>query len=160
MEISPNLPFSQAFDFASEAVAERFQNPFWKVKEFFVGFRLRRAIKEVKQFGRRIVSVAARQREVTKRGGVATTTTMTCLEKKFTEGEIDGTSKRRMTADPSSSPIKESENLINSLLDHIDDQQIVSDAAMNYLSAGFLFPPPPPLLFLPLSSLFFLKKFL
>lgn len=134
MEISPNLPFSQAFDFASEAVAERFQNPFWKLKEFFLGSQLRRAIKEIKQFGRRIVSVAALQRGA-KRG------VTTCQEKKFIE-DINGTSKLR-TADATSSPIKESENLINSLLDHIDDQQIVADAAMNYLSAGLFYSPFP-----------------
>ncbi len=142
MEISPNLPFSQAFDFASEAVAERFQNPFWKLKEFFVGSQLRRAIKEVKQFGRRIVSVAALQRGA-KRG------VTTCQEKKFIEN-INGTSKLR-TADATSSPIKESENLINSLLDHIDDQQIVADAAMNYLSAGSFYCPFPSSIYLFIS---------
>lgn len=129
MDISPNLPFSQAFDFASEAVAERFQNPFWKLKEFFVGSQLRAAMEEVRQFGRSIVSVASLQRA--KRGGVMAT----CKEK-FTE-DINGTASKPMT-DSISSPIKESENLINSLLDHIDDQQIVADAAMNYLSAGLL----------------------
>lgn len=132
MEMSPNLPFSRAFDFASEAVAERFQNPFWKLKEFFVGFRLRAAIKEVKQFGRSIVSVAALQR--TKRG-------VTACQEKFT-GEITGSN---LNKEATSSPIKESENLINSLLDHIDDQQIVADAAMNYLSAGSFSPSPFPL---------------
>lgn len=136
MEISPNLPFSQAFDYASEAVAERFQNPFWKFKEFFfVGSQLRVAIREVKQFGRRIVSVAALQRA--KRGGAGIVKTTTCEEKFIEEEEgISGTSKPR--TDIISSPLKESENLINSLLDHIDDQQIVADAAMNYLSAGLI----------------------
>lgn len=136
MEISPNLPFSQAFDFASEAVAERFQNPFWKLKEFFVGSQLRRAIKEVKKFGRRIVSVAALQREAKRRGMT------TCQEEKFIDEDINGTNKLR-TANARSSPINESENLINSLLDHIDDQQIVADAAMNYLSAGLFYSPFP-----------------
>lgn len=141
MEISPNLPFSQAFDFASEAVAERFQNPFWKLKEFFVGSQLRRAIKEVKQFGRRIVSVAALQREA-KRGMT------TCQEKKFIGEDINGTTNNLRTADATSSPINESENLINSLLDHIDDQQIVADAAMNYLSAGLFYSPFPSSIYL------------
>ena len=131
MEMSPNLPFSRAFDFASEGVAERFQNPFWKLKEFFVGFRLRAAIKEVRQFGRSIVSVAALQRA--KRG-------VTTCQEKFIE-EITGS---KLNKEATSSPIKESENLINSLLDHIGDQQIVADAAMNYLSAGLFTPPPPP----------------
>ena len=129
MDISPNLPFSQAFDFASEAVAERFQNPFWKLKEFFVGSQLRGAMREVRQFGCSIVSLASLQR--VKRGGV----TATCQEK-FIE-DINGTASKPRT-DSIPSPIKESENLINSLLDHIDDQQIVADAAMNYLSAGLL----------------------
>lgn len=136
MEMSPNLPFSRAFDFASEAVAERFQNPFWKLKEFFVGSRVRAAIKEVKQFGRSIVSVAALQRA--KRG-------VTACQEKFI-GEFSGS---KLNKEATSSPIKESENLINFLLDHIDDQQIVADAAMNYLSAGlsslpFPFSPPSP----------------
>lgn len=132
MEMSPNLPFSRAFDFASEAVAERFQNPVWKLKEFFVGSRLRAAIKEVKQFGRSIVSVAALQRA--KRG-------VTTGQEKFIEG-MTGT---KLNKEATSSPIKESENLINFLLDHIDDQQIVADAAMNYLSAGLSSPFLPPL---------------
>lgn len=123
MEMSPSLPFSRAFDFASEAVAERFQNPLWKLKEFFAGFQLRAAIKEVKQFGRIIVSVAALQRA--KRG------VTTCQEKC-----VGGRTGSKLSKEGKSSPIKESENLINSLLDHIDDQQIVADAAMNYLSAG------------------------
>lgn len=141
MDISPNLPFSQAFDFASEAVAERFQNPFWKLKEFFVGSQLRAAMKEVRQFGQSIVSVASLQRA--KRGGVTATG-----QEKFIE-DLNGTAIKPMT-DSISSPIKESENLIISLLDHIDDQQIVADAAMNYLSAGLLNSP-----FLLLSTFYF-----
>lgn len=130
MDMSPKLPFSQAFDSASEAVAERFQNPFWKLKEFFFGSRLRGAIKEIKQFGRSIVSVAALRR--------ANREVTTCQEK-FID-EIMGSKSKDAT-----SPIKESENLIDSLLDHIDDQQVVADAAINYLSAGLFLPPPPPI---------------
>ena len=109
MDMPGSLPFSKAFDFASGVTAQRFQNPFYKFKEFFVGAPLRRAVLEVKTCGRKIVSAA--------------------VEKRGDEESLKGSS----TAD-SVDPLKN--NLINSLLDHIEDQQVVADAAMNYLSAG------------------------
>ena len=103
-----SLPFSRSFDFASGATGERFQNPFWKLKEALFGIHLRKAVFEVKSFGNGIVSAAIKKRQ-TKNG-----------------------SRNRDI-------IKEyppKNNLIDSLLDHIDDHQTVADAAMNYLSAG------------------------
>ena len=100
MDMPASLPFSKSFDFASGATGERFQNPFWKLKEFILGVPLRRAVFEVKTFGNSIVSAA-----IQKRGN-------------------------RENSDPLKN------NLINSLLDHIDDNEVVADAAMNYLSAG------------------------
>ena len=103
-----SLPFSRSFDFASGAIGERFQNPFWKLKEAVFGIHFRRAVFEVKSFGNGIVFAAIKKRQ-TKNG-----------------------SRNRDT-------IKEyppKNNLIDSLLDHIDDHQTVADAAMNYLSAG------------------------
>ena len=104
-----SIPFSKAFDFASGVTAQRFQNPFYKVKEFFFGTPLRRAVHEVKTFGRKIVSAAVQKRE-------------------------HDENLRDASIVESVDPLKN--NLINSLLDHIEDQRVVADAAMNYLSAG------------------------
>lgn len=109
MDMPASLPFSKSFDLASGATGERFQNPFWKLKEFVFGAPLRKAVSEVKTFGISIVSAAIQKRK-----------------------NEDGASKNDIVKD--SDPLQN--NLINSLLDHIDDHQIVADAAMNYLSAG------------------------
>lgn len=104
-----SLPFSQSFDFASGATGDRFQNPFWKLKEFFLGAPLRKAVSDVKVFGGSIVSAAVQKRQ----------------------NEIGS---RKTVRGESFDALQD--NLINSLLDHIDDHQVVADAAMNYLSAG------------------------
>jgi len=109
MDIPGSLPFSKAFDFASGAIGERFQNPFWKLKEMVFGGRLRRAVLEVKNFGQMIVSNAVQQRK---------------------------TKTKSAQSQPSKDLDVSRHNLIDSLLDHLDDHQIVADAAMNYLSAG------------------------
>ena len=109
MDIPGSLPFSKAFDFASGAIGERFQNPFWKLKELFFGSRLRKAVSEVKHFGQTIVANAVEQRK-------------TKSENTEDQENSDLTVKRS--------------NLIDSLLDHLQDHQIVADAAMNFLSAG------------------------
>ena len=113
MDMPASLPFSQSFDFASGATGERFQNPFWKIKEFIFGAPFRKAILEVKRFGHEIVSAAVSKREKISKGS-------------------------EKTKDKSPNGLQS--NLIDSLLDHIEDHQIVADAAMNYLSAGSLFP--------------------
>ena len=109
MDMPASLPFSKSFDFASGATAERFQNPFWKLKEFFFGAPLQRAVTDIKVFGRRIVSAAVQKRQEER--GLSSYDTV-------------------KNADPLRN------NLINSLLDNIEDHQMVADAAMNYLSAG------------------------
>ena len=103
MDMPATLPFSKAFDFASGAIGERFQNPFYKLKEFLFGAPLRKSIHEVKTFGSCIVSAAVQKRK-----------------EHVDAGSVD--------------PLQN--NLINSLLDNIEDHDIVADAAMNYLSAG------------------------
>ncbi|KAL8668287.1 MAG: hypothetical protein Q9168_007082 [Polycauliona sp. 1 TL-2023] len=108
MDIPASLPFSKAFDLASGAIGDRFQNPFWKIKEFILGASLRRAFFEVKRFGNNIVSSTVEKRA------------RSTVTKDRSEGKVD--------------PVQD--NLINSLLDHIPDHQVVADAAMNYLSAG------------------------
>ena len=109
MDMPASLPFSKAFDFASGAVGDRFQNPFWKVKEFVSGAPLRRAVLEVKRFGDGIVSRAQSKRH---------------------NGTVDRQEKK------GDGLVALNGNLIDSLLDHISDHRVVSDAAMNYLSAG------------------------
>ena len=107
MDIPATLPFSKAFDFASGAVGDRFQNPFYKLKELIWGTPFRKAVAEVKRFGDSIVSKAVQARDDIGAGNA----------------EHKGSNLLQ-------------NNLINSLLDHIDDHRVVADAAMNYLSAG------------------------
>ena len=107
MDIPASLPFSKAFDFASGVIGDRFQNPFYKLKEFIWGAPFRRAVAEVKRFGDSIVSKAVRARDNT---------------------------KAENAGHKAANPLQN--NLINALLDHIDDHRVVADAAMNYLSAG------------------------
>ncbi|MCJ1352670.1 MAG: hypothetical protein MMC33_002654 [Icmadophila ericetorum] len=103
MDIDGSMPFSKSFDFASGQITARFTNPFWKAKELFFGAKMRKAVTEVKSFGRKIVAGAVAKRK----------------------GEIPETGDELLK-----------NNLINALLDHIDDHQVVADAAMNFLSAG------------------------
>lgn len=112
MDMPASLPFSKAFDFASGATGERFQNPFWRIKEFLLGAPFRKAIYEVKRFGENIVAAAVQKRESRLKASQET---------------------KAKVVDPLQN------NLIDSLLDHIKDHHIVADAAMNYLSAGMLF---------------------
>ena len=114
MDMHGSLPFSKAFDFASGAIGERFQNPFWKLKELLLGTRLRKAVFKVRSFGNAIVSAA--------------------VQKRKDEG-ANGEKLSITGVDPLRS------NLIDSLLDNIKDHQVVADAAMNYLSAGERLPP-------------------
>ena len=108
MDMPSSLPFSKAFDFASGGTGERFQNPFWRFKEYLFGARLQRAVAEVKRFGDEVVTTAVRNRE-----------------QSAPLPEKDNSDALRS-------------NLIDSLLDHIEDRMVVRDAAMNYLSAGML----------------------
>ncbi|KAI4214734.1 MAG: hypothetical protein LQ351_002810 [Letrouitia transgressa] len=110
MDMPASLPFSKAFDYASAAIGDRFQNPFWRIKEFLLGTSLRRAVVEVKHFGNTIVSSTVQKRQK-----------LTILSE---------SSEPRKGGSPLQA------NLINSLLDHISDHRVVADAAMNYLSAG------------------------
>ncbi len=105
MEMHSDDEFTVAFDYASGATTERFQNPLWPVTEVFLGSRLRNSIAIVKAFGKRIVAKAVADR----REGVPAS----C-------GKLDQISG----------------SLIQSLLDAIDDEKLVADAALNYLSAG------------------------
>jgi hypothetical protein len=111
MEMHNTDPFSTSFDYASGKTGERFQNPLWQITEFFFGGKFKRSVATVKEFGSVIIANAIEARE----------------------------NKATSTAD-SQGPLDEvdaiSGSLINSLLDSIQDRQVVADAALNYLSAG------------------------
>ena len=109
MDMHSSDPFSKAFDFASGCITDRFTNPFWKLKELVFGNRLRKNIKNIREFGRKIVSASLEKRQILR-------------------GESP-----HSTAYGERLP---QNNLINALLDNIKDHQEVADAAMNFLSAG------------------------
>ena len=62
MDIDTSSPFSHAFDYASDQVGLRFQNPLYQVTELFTGSKFRASIAKVKAFGQQIVA-NARQRQ-------------------------------------------------------------------------------------------------
>ncbi|KAH7346474.1 cytochrome P450 [Rhexocercosporidium sp. MPI-PUGE-AT-0058] len=105
MDIHNSDPVSKAFDYASGATGERFQNPLWQISEIFLGGTFRDSVAQVKAFGSMIVANAIQTR------------------------------KSKMTGTDSPLDLM-SGTLINSLLDSIDDRDLVADAALNYLSAG------------------------
>ncbi|PVH87676.1 cytochrome P450 [Cadophora sp. DSE1049] len=105
MDIHNSDPFSKAFDYASGATGQRFQNPLWQISEIFLGERFRDSVAQVKAFGSMIVANAIQTR------------------------------KNKTTETDSALDVM-SGSLINSLLDSIDDQDMVADAVLNYLSAG------------------------
>jgi len=107
MDMHNSDAFSSAFDFASGKTGERFQNPLWQVTELFMGSQFRKAVREVRSFGAAIVANAVASRQSNR--------------------DIDTQSKMSKAM---------SGSLVYSLLDSIDDHQVVADAALNYLSAG------------------------
>ncbi|CAK7225885.1 hypothetical protein SBRCBS47491_006040 [Sporothrix bragantina] len=127
MEMHADDEFTMAFDYASGATTERFQNPLWFITEAIAGSAdLRKSLEVVKAFGRHIVSTAVADRDA-QHGG-----------------SKDGIGSNKQTSyitahstSAAESKINEvSGSLIQSLLDAISDQEIVADAALNYLSAG------------------------
>lgn len=103
MEMHADDDFTVAFEQASGATAERFQNPLWMATEIFTGRRMRGSLATIRDYGRRIVASAVVDRAV--------------MEGDKTRPDTPG-------------------SLIQSLLDSIGDEQLVADAALNYLSAG------------------------
>jgi cytochrome P450 len=112
MEMHVHDDFTKAFEFASGATAERFQNPLWQLTELVSpsGYKLRRSINIIRSYGKRIVSnaISARQNATAE------------LSDKTDHGALDQVSG----------------SLIQSLLDSIGDEKLVADSALNYLSAG------------------------
>ena len=106
MELDASHPFSAAFDYASDQIGRRFQNPMYPVTEFLFGSRLRRALAEVHAFGQKIVNKAKQQRS------------RDAFESIFSNEE----------------PVFDT--LIDSLIEAFRDPSIVADSALNFLSAG------------------------
>ncbi|KAL9945125.1 hypothetical protein ACHAO3_006856 [Verticillium nonalfalfae] len=105
--------FSKAFDHASGATAERFQNPLWFITEIFFGGTLRKNLQVVKSYGAKMVDKAVRDRK--------------SASTPFTGGSETGIADKSQHIEGS---------LIQSFLDAIGDKKMVADAALNYLSAG------------------------
>src|SRR3954471_3503046 len=103
MEIDSSSPFSQAFDYASDRVGLRFQNPLYRVTELFTGSKFRASVAEVKAFGKVIVMDAFRRRS-----------------------ELINPNRQKHPQ-----PAYGSGNLIDSLLDTFEDSSIAADAALN-----------------------------
>ena len=106
MDIDANSPFSRAFDYASDHVGLRFQNPLYFLTEIFNGSKFQDALSEVKGFGNQIVHSAKRRR-----GHQALTSLVENEEPEFG-------------------------SLIDSLIETFSNPTIVADAALNFLSAG------------------------
>lgn len=62
MDLRADDDFTKAFELASGATAERFQNPLWFVTEWFTTPGLGRSLAMVKEYGRRIVMSAVADR--------------------------------------------------------------------------------------------------
>lgn len=106
MELDASSPFTQAFDYASDCIGLRFQNPLYRITELFSGSRLRSSIIEVKRFGRSIVANARKRRS------------HAAFESLITDQPVVFGS------------------LIDSLMETFSDPTIVADSALNFLSAA------------------------
>lgn len=112
MEMHADDDFTLAFDYASGATTERFQNPLWFITEPLTGSKFRKALNTVRAFGLKIVDNAAKSR----------------VKGRSTDLALDSNSDKLDEV---------SGSLIQSLLEVFgNDQKLVSDAALNYLSAG------------------------
>ncbi|KAI0133489.1 cytochrome P450 [Xylariales sp. AK1849] len=106
MEMHADDEFTMAFDHASGATADRFQNPLWFITETFAGWRFRKSLATVRSFGEKIVQSAVKDRHQSKEA----------LGSKL--DEVSGTLIQ---------------SFLDSIG---DNKQLVADAALNYLSAG------------------------
>lgn len=106
MDLDSTHPFSKAFDYASDQIGRRFQNPLYPLTEFLFGSRFRQALAEVRRFGRKIITKARQERS------------KAAFESLINDEE------------PSF------DTLIDSLMEAFRDPTIVADSALNFLSAG------------------------
>lgn len=106
MDIDASSPFSKAFDYSSDQIGLRFQNPLYFITEIFTGGSFQDALTEVKSFGMQIVRNAKQRRSHEAFAAL--------IEN---EEPIFG-------------------SLIDSLMETFSNPTIVADAALNFLSAG------------------------
>ncbi|KAI2628263.1 cytochrome P450 [Xylaria nigripes] len=113
MEIHADDDFTVAFEHASGVVAGRFQNPLWPITEIFTGFRFRKSLATVRNFGVGIVNNAIDDHTSTD-------------ESPSQQDDADGSRLNQVSG-----------SLIKSLLAHLGLQhKLVADAALTYLTAG------------------------
>ena len=62
VDISPELPFSEAFEYASSVTSDKFTNPLWKIADLLKGGKFQKCVKEVKIFGAQLVKSAQTRR--------------------------------------------------------------------------------------------------
>ncbi|KAI9680707.1 MAG: hypothetical protein M1817_004147 [Caeruleum heppii] len=122
MDLHASHPFSEAFEIASGAIGERFQNPLWKVKEALWGAAVWRAFDEVHRFGKCIV---VRASEEEKASGLVVEP-----EKKYHSSIDKNQQPDRRSASNGGA------NLIDALKDELESPKHVADSALNFLSAG------------------------
>ncbi|KAM0542537.1 hypothetical protein ACHAPJ_012745 [Fusarium lateritium] len=75
-EMHADDDFTHAFDRASEKIAQRFQNPFWKLTEVASGGRLRACVRTMKQYGQKLVEQAERRKKYSDRADDDTAPTL------------------------------------------------------------------------------------
>lgn len=101
--------FTRSFEYASGETARRFHSPLWPLTELFLGARFRASVATVKAFGADLVASAVRDQHKNRAG-----------RDDADDTQLDATSG----------------SLIQSLLDVIGREDLVADAALNYLTAG------------------------
>ncbi|KAK7753194.1 hypothetical protein SLS62_004927 [Diatrype stigma] len=112
MEMHADDDFTLAFEHASGATAERFQNPLWFLTEPFLGTKFRKSLSTIRSFGQRIVESAVNHHHEDGKTGPDPLSDNERLD-------------------------RASGSLIQSLLEALGgDQGMVMDSALNYLSAG------------------------
>lgn len=106
MEIDVSSPFSAAFDYCSGKTGERFQNPMYLITELINGSKFQQSLAEVHDFGCEIITKAKEQQNT-----IAIEDLMKFEEAKY-------------------------RNLLDMLVQTLEDDNLVRDAALNFLSAG------------------------
>lgn len=96
MEMHSGDDFSLAFEYASGATGERFQNPLWPVTEMIFGARFRSSIAKVKSFGAEIVANAVNSRREKKK---SESDSLDCISGSLINSLLDSIDDHKMVAD-------------------------------------------------------------
>ena len=62
VDISPKLPFSDAFEYASSVTSDKFTSPLWRIADLLKGGKFQTCVKEVKMFGASLIESAQTRR--------------------------------------------------------------------------------------------------